>query len=101
MTHSCTVLVRFTLIDLEPQELFEKMNAVRPALKKQDGYIGSRTLVRDGGREVVDMIDWRDRSCHDRCQTNPAMFLSGAPLLELVQRGAMNMSVEYYHPAEG
>jgi hypothetical protein len=48
---------------------------------------------------VINILRWRDRSCHDRCQANPEMMAAGMSLLGLIQSGAVNMTVEVYESA--
>jgi hypothetical protein len=95
----CTAIVRFTLLNVERDALIAKMNEVLPTLERQEGYVDSRVLVREGGTEVINILRWRDRSCHDRCQANPEMMAAGMSLLGLIQSGAVNMTVEVYESA--
>ena len=99
MSKECTAIVRFALLNTDHETLIDGMNAVLPTLEKQDGYLDSRILVREGGSEVINILRWRERRCHDRCQANPEMMMAGMRLVELIQSAAVNMSVEVYEPA--
>jgi len=92
----CTAIVRFALLNVDRDTLIEQINAVLPTLERQEGYLDSRVLVRKGGAEVINILRWRDRSCHERCQANPEMMAAGMGLLGLIQSGAVNLSVEVY-----
>ena len=96
MEGECTAIIRFSLLNVERDALIAKMNAVLPALERQEGYLDARVLVREGGTEVINILRWRDRSCHERCQASPEMMAAGMSLLGLIQSGGVNMSVEVY-----
>lgn len=96
--NNCTVIVRFTLLNTSVDELLERMNSLMPVIERQDGYLDSTLLVKEGGIEVINMIRWRDRACHDRCQTDPEMIAAGMGLLGLIQMGSVNIGVEIYEP---
>ena len=73
MQNDCTVIVRLTLLNTGLDDVLERVNNVMPVLERQDGYLDSTLLVREGGSEVIQVIRWRERACHDRCQTDPEM----------------------------
>ena len=98
MQNDCTVIVRFTLMNASVDDVLERVNGVMPILERQDGYIDATLLVREGGTELINVIRWRERACHDRCQTDPDMIAAGLGLLELIQTGGVNIGVEVYEP---
>ncbi|MBN2490699.1 MAG: antibiotic biosynthesis monooxygenase [Planctomycetes bacterium] len=100
MNPACTVIVRIARIEVDSETLLREMRAMLPTLERQEGFLGAETLVRDGNREVIHIVRWRDRGCYDRCQASPELMVAGLRLLEMLQAGALNMTVEVYAPAD-
>jgi hypothetical protein len=100
MAPACTVIVRIARVEVDTDTLLGEMRAFLPILERQDGFLGSEILVREGGHEVINILRWRERSCHDRCQASPEVMAAGLRFLGLIQSGAINMTVEVYAPAE-
>ena len=99
MDPACTVMVRITRIEVESAALLREVQAMLPVLERQEGFLGAETLVRDGNREVIQIVRWRDRGCYERCQASPDLMVAGLRLLGMLQSGALNMTVEVYEPA--
>lgn len=92
----CTVLCRMTLIGVDADLVLEVTESVESVLKSQDGFVSSTTLVREDRGEIISVLKWRDRECHENCRTNPEVMMAGSDLLEMVSSGAVQTSVDVY-----
>jgi hypothetical protein len=99
METECTAIVRFDLVAADLATLLDIVNEVDPIMQRQEGLLDSAMLVRDDRQQVVSIMRWQDRSCHERCRANPELLVAGAALMEMVDSGAVTMSVDVYEPA--
>ena len=85
-----------TLIGVDAGLVLEVTESVQSVLESQDGFVGSTTLVHEDRGEIINVLKWRDRECHENCRTNPEVMMAGRDLLEMISSGAVQMSVDVY-----
>jgi len=92
----CTVLCRMTLIGVDASLVLEVTESLESVLKSQDGFVSSTTLVREDRSEIISILKWRDRECHESCRANPEVMMASRDLLEMVSSGAVQTSIDVY-----